>query len=194
MANYKWRQIRTDKAPSTSGWKTSYMQSNGILCWYIMRDSWGLSLNQSCGVLGNMQAEGYLNPAQWQIGSNYDASAGYGMFQFTPSTKYTNTVTSAVLGNAKKNGKAQLQWVLDNPGQWSSGHSMDGLKALTSIHDAADYWCLYWERPASPNLDTRRAYADTWYTVITGHTPPTPGGDIPIGGILKTLRDRFAFY
>ena len=133
MASYKWRQIRTDKVPSTSGWKTSYMQSNGILCWYIMRDSWGLSLNQSCGVLGNMQAEGYLNPAQWQIGSNYDASAGYGMFQFTPSTKYTNTVTSAVLGNAKKNGKAQLQWVLDNPGQWSSGHSMDGLKALSNI-------------------------------------------------------------
>lgn len=193
MSSYHWSQIDTDQYPSVSGWTDAMRYANAMLCYNYMYNNWGLNEIQCAGVMGNIDVEGDFNPAQWQYGLGKVESSGYGMFQFTPSTKYRNTVTASVLSSARLNGRAQLKWILDNPSQWTSGYSLDGLKACTTVEQACRYWCDYWERPGTPNYDARIDAANYWYTEITGQPTPTPSGGVITGGIIETLRFRFAY-
>lgn len=57
---------------------------------YDLLHYYGWSHKAICAVLGNMIAESTMNPAQGEIGKKYLSSWGYGLCQWTPSTKYTS--------------------------------------------------------------------------------------------------------
>ncbi len=53
----------------------------------------GWTLNAIAGLLGNMQYESSINPGRWQSDSVGSTGSGYGLVQWTPATKYINTVS-----------------------------------------------------------------------------------------------------
>ena len=63
------------------------MQNNAVLIWNYFK-SQGWTLNSVAAMLGNMQSESTINPGIWE---NLDPiiSNGYGLVQWTPSTKYS---------------------------------------------------------------------------------------------------------
>lgn len=97
-----------------------------------------------CGVIGNASGESGLNPWNWEDGYEHYAptieefnlgqanARGYGLFQYTPPTKYINDESSQIYqyyspnfyGSAGtfEDGHAQLAWLVDNiPSDWSAG-------------------------------------------------------------------------
>lgn len=108
----------------------------------------GFTPAAACGIIGNIQRESSLNPGAWE---NYnDISAGYGLVQWTPATKFLNwardmgiiSSASATAINSLATGgtsnktllmDAQLYCMLEfigNPGEFfepannHSGHDM----------------------------------------------------------------------
>ena len=95
---------------------------------------WG-SLNQqgwtaaaAAGACGNSMHEGALNPWRWQ-GDTVNTALGYGMWQWTPSTGYTdlpgatpNFSTSAQTpGATPEDGARQVQALYENnPAKWTT--------------------------------------------------------------------------
>lgn len=69
------------------------MQDNAryIYNWLSAR---GWTLNAIAGLLGNFQSESTINPAIWQSLNEGNTSAGYGLVQWTPATKYLNWCTA----------------------------------------------------------------------------------------------------
>lgn len=66
---------------------TAQMTANArYICRYLMNQ--GFTKNAACAVLGNMEAEGGINPGIWERRDN--TSYGYGLVQWTPATKFIN--------------------------------------------------------------------------------------------------------
>ena len=85
----------------------------------------GASQNAALAVLGNMYAESTCNPGIWQNLDSSRTDLGFGLVQWTPSTKYTNW--AAAKGYESKNINGQLQRILyeKNVGiQWQKEKSM----------------------------------------------------------------------
>ena len=57
---------------------------------YDLLNYYGWSHKAICAVLGNMIAESAMNPAQGEFRKRYLSRWGYGLCQWTPSTKYTS--------------------------------------------------------------------------------------------------------
>lgn len=105
------------------------------------------SLEAQAGVIGNIMAEGGLNPWRWQS-DKVSLSGGYGLFQYTPARSYINgattvegygpnqSVTAITPGARPEDGYAQLIVFADNTlGKWVS-----------------TCWRNYWEPSAYPEL------------------------------------------
>ena len=58
---------------------------------YLMARGW--SKEAVCAMLGNMQSESTINPGIWQGLDSSRVDLGYGLVQWTPSTKYTSWAT-----------------------------------------------------------------------------------------------------
>ena len=56
-----------------------------IIAAFFRNEGW--TDNAIAAMLGNMQTESYLNPAQWQHNMNYSMDGGFGLAQWTPATK-----------------------------------------------------------------------------------------------------------
>ena len=165
----------------------------------------GITRSAAIGVIANMTHESWLNPGQWELGSNYSPSAGFGLGQWTPSTKYSNWLGSTD-PDVMSDGNNQLDFLLDNtPNQWSTyyvdmntGWSSyynvyvpilatldDYWIAEDTIEDMTTAWMVYWERPAAgtAGLASRIAHAQYWDTVIDYHVT------IPIWLICKAAQN-----
>ncbi len=55
---------------------------------YLMARGW--TKEAVCAMLGNMQSESTINPGIWQGLDSSRVDLGYGLVQWTPSTKYTS--------------------------------------------------------------------------------------------------------
>lgn len=164
---------------------------------YSYLHSAGWSTYAIAGLLGNMQAESLLNPGRWQSEDVGNTSLGYGLVQWTPSTKYTNWCTSQGLTDPSQmdHNLARILYEVDNGLQWisTSTYPLSFLEFTTStqsVHDLAAAFLLNYERPADQSQEVqnyRGSLASTWYTYITGQTPtpPTPGA--------STRRNHFNF-
>lgn len=60
--------------------------------------------NAICATLGNMEAESGMTPGRWEIAG--DTQKGFGLVQWTPSTKFTDALTS---GQSKTDIDVQLK-------------------------------------------------------------------------------------
>ena len=174
----------------------------------------GWTLNAICAMLGNIGYEGSYNPWRWEndwrdgeaaimtkeFSYTYDGyNHGYGMFGFTPSKRYTNTVSETYSGYAPNfadqpgnasDGNAQLIWVTQNPSQfdypasyspypastWTYSHFIE---STTNPQYLADVWMCNWEKPAEAQANQTRAgrknEAQYWWDYFEGGpTPPDP--------------------
>ena len=196
MASYRWYQKKTNQTMSGSGFTTTMQYNNAMKCWEYLNNNYSMDAVHVAGILGNFQHEGYINPAQFQIGGSMadDTTAGYGMPQFTPGSQYI-TLAGNKVNNASSNGRYQLDVIMnDTLNKWAGFGSMNEYLTTTSTPgDAAAYWLYKWERPADPTASeqTRRDSADYWYQEITGHTPPTPGSEFDLIPALESLKRQF---
>lgn len=136
------------------------------------------------GIVGNFTYESGLNTGQWEHGYNMDPAYGFGLGQWTPSTKYTNWLTTDTI-EERVNGDNQIDFLLEKIDQWST-YYVDMETGYSSYYDVtvpifptmADYlrstedpetlavaWMVYWERgdAQSAHFDERKEYARYWY-------------------------------
>ena len=67
------------------------MQQNVDEIYAQLYSNYGWTVNAICAVLGNIQRESYINPAQTQGGFPVGGtSGGYGLCMWTPQTKIKN--------------------------------------------------------------------------------------------------------
>ena len=93
--------------------------NNAVIIYVYLSDkNW--TTNSICAMLGNMWVESHINPCIWQD-LTVNINNGYGLVQWTPSTKYRSW--SGIKDyNSKENGNKELDrllWEVDNNVQWS---------------------------------------------------------------------------
>lgn len=138
----------------------------------------------AAGIVGNFTWESGLNTGQWEHGYNMDPESGFGLGQWTPSTKYTNWLTTDTI-EERVNGDNQIDFLLAKPEQWST-YYVDMETGYSSYYDVtvpilptmADYfrstedpetlavaWMVYWERgdAQSAHFEQRQDYARYWF-------------------------------
>lgn len=150
----------------------------------------GWSANAVCGLLGNMQAESTLNPGRWQSENVGSTTAGYGLVQWTPSTKYTEWCSENNLSDPSEmdNNISRIVYEVENGLQWIStdDYSLsfeEFAKSSESIDYLAKAFLLCYERPADQSEEVqnyRSELATGWYNYLrelyNGTLPdqPTP--------------------
>lgn len=166
-------------------------------------------------MLGNMQVESQMNPAQWENGYPVEnpGNTGFGLSQWTPWSKIRDWITNNVGTDWRTDYNAQLQriqWEADPAhqgniipdGQWIPVSAYNNYTFQQFAHDTThtlrwlvECYELSYER-GTPMFDTRTAYAQSWYNYIqsgpTPPTPPTPMGRIkvPVWMMLKPYYRR----
>lgn len=153
-----------------------------IIYEYLLNEGW--SVNAICAVLGNMQSESTINPNIWE-NLTENVSKGYGLVQWTPSTKLSEWCEQNNLDYT--DGYAQLQRIIyeaENGLQWFENPEVTPsvppitFKQFTTsninIDVLANYWCWYYEHPGNPNQPNRGTQALAWYEYLTGEEPPDP--------------------
>lgn len=162
---------------------------------------YGWSIEAISAVLGNMQHESFLNPAQTQIGYPIGTqSGGYGLVQWTPASKFKNWCWAE--NHAIESGFWQIyalqfspwgtEWIPTTPFPISYDnfkHSDETVAYLTEC------FLKNYERAGVSALAQRIAYAENWYQYLTGSDPPSPPSPDPSGyrsesKIWKYLRNR----
>lgn len=170
-----WTTVITDQAQS----HYSYF-GNAQEIWNAARNA-GCTEEAAAGLLGNIEAESYCNPGQFEIGKQYSLRWGMGLIQWTPTQSYwdqfqTNPIVAA-LGDSWSNGALQVSYIFggDRSG-WiptsAYNFSFDTWMRLTDISTATRAYFANRERGTWSNA--RLTYANHWYEVFTGTTPPEP--------------------
>ena len=197
-----WMHEETDNYPTMP---SSYKQNNTRLVYGVLQ-SLGWCLESICGVLGNMENEGMLNPGQCELGRGLpqyntttgiptnvyylpDQSHNYGL-GLCGWTQAPNAVLqrSVDTGIPWYNGTMQCQLLneADTMGFWipttSWPDSFSDFKtnaANRSVADLASAFLWEYERPdpATAHEAERRAQAEYWYTYLSGSGPVNPPYD-----------------
>jgi hypothetical protein len=103
-------------------------------------------------MLGNMEKESTINPDRWQNGT-VNPELGYGLVQWTPSTKYTNWLPSGADKKDIDNQLGRILYEVSNGVQWlSSKHSpamsfAEFTKSTKSVDVLAEYFLRCYEQP-----------------------------------------------
>lgn len=149
----------------------------------------GFTFESACAVLGNMTAESTINPGIYQNLSWGSTSLGFGLVQWTPSTKYINWAEQNNYIGYNRFGRIapqcmRIKWELENNQQWSTvgtPYTMSFREfSLSTLSPAylADVFIKCYERPANSNQPIRGTHAIHWYTVLNGEGggifPPDP--------------------
>lgn len=155
----------------------------------------GWTINAIAALAGNQYAESAFNPWRWQS-DTINPSAGYGLFQYTPATKYINSSIAAGYQGFQPNypmgsggqddGTAQLLFMHNNVDggyiptqsypltmqQFRESNADPGYLALA--------WLYNYERPADPAATAaeRAAQAAWWYDFIVNHPYVDKQGNI----------------
>lgn len=145
----------------------------------------GWSLGAIAGLLGNMEAESTINPGRWQSDSPGNTSLGYGLVQWTPSTKYTDWCSEQGYSDTSHidSNLARILYEVENNIQWIAtstyNFSFKSFSTSTeSVSSLAKAFLLCYERPADQSESVqnyRASLALAWYKYLTGEDPP----DIP---------------
>ena len=180
--------------------RTSTEAFDNAICTYRKLSSLGWSLNAICAVYGNMETESGYNPWRWESDDvpSYPStpSYGYGLPQFTPSSKYISD--------------SHAQGYSGYAPNWSdhTGNPNDGDAQLEFIHNYADYyettaypitytdfkvstlpagqlavaWLYNYERPGDPaSTEADRAEAaNYWYGVLSQYSPTAKKKGMPL--------------
>lgn len=155
----------------------------------------GWTINAIAALAGNQAYESGFNPWRWES-DIVNTSNGYGLFQYTPATKYINSSVAAGYDGFQPNypmgaggpddGTAQLLFMHNNvDGGWipTSTYNMS-LQQFRESTQSPDYlasvWLYNYERPLVPSATeaSRRAEALWWYDWLVNHPWISAGGNI----------------
>lgn len=182
---------------------TEQMTVNAIYINSYLKEK-GWSINSISALLGNMQAESTMNPGRWQSESVGNLSMGYGLVQWTPSTKYTEWAISNGFNDYSEMDAnlSRIIYEVENNIQWikTDAYDMrfidftlgyDGLDRPYTLKTLTEAFLINYERPADQS-DSVKAYrvslAENWYKVISGGAEP----DIPSSPTIKR-KSKFKF-
>ena len=179
-----WWAKRTDAPP---GITTAQQENNvNIIATYFRGQGW--TDNAIAAMLGNMQVESFLNPAQFEMGYNYAANRGFGLVQWTPRTKFSSWAGTDWETNYNKQLQ-RISYELANGLQWSTVpinmSFYDFTRSTLSVDYLTEVFLRDYENPQdwAASLAIRQSYANNWYTYL-GNTP-TPGLNLPIWLLFK---------
>ena len=179
-----WWAKRTDAPP---GITTTQQENNvNIIATYFRGQGW--TDNAIAAMLGNMQVESFLNPAQFEMGYNYAANRGFGLVQWTPRTKFSSWAGTDWETNYNKQLQ-RISYELANGLQWSTVpinmSFYDFTRSTLSVDYLTEVFLRDYENPQdwAASLAIRQTYANNWYTYL-GNTP-TPGLNLPIWLLFK---------
>lgn len=179
-------------AKNTGGYsRTSQEAFDNAICTYAELSRRGWTLNAICAVYGNMEAESGYNPWRWESDNvpSYPSmpSYGYGLPQFTPSSKYIDSAYAQAYTNynphwsdhtgSPDDGEAQIQFIDEHADYYSTTAyplSYAEFKVSTmSAGDLAKAWLYNYERPADPTSteNDRADCAEYWYGVLAIYDP-----------------------
>ena len=179
-----WAAYDTDQVPPIT---TAEQQNNvNIIAAFFRAEGW--TDNAIAAMLGNMQVESYLNPAQFELNKNYSMAYGFGLVQWTPATKLSDYVGSdwrtdfdAQLDRIRYEEYNEQQWIprssYGNMSFQQFAVSTASVNYLTEVFERCYENPLDWEA----SISIRQSYANNWYTYL-GNTP-TLG--IPIWMLFK---------
>jgi hypothetical protein len=152
----------------------------------------GWTKNAVCGMLGNMQSESNINFGIWEGLNSSDPTKGFGLTQWTPSTKYTDWANANGYGSDHVNGELNriLYEVANNNVQWSTDAPLT-FAEFTQSNDApenlAQDFLIYYEKPANQNQPDRQTQARYWYDNLTGGGTVTPPASDTIEPLIHML-------
>lgn len=167
-----------------ANWPDSYRENNANnIAYYFTQRGW--TIDSVCAMLGNMQLESYLNPAQWEHGYPVEVvgTHGFGLVQWTPWTKYTTWAGADWKTNFDKQLE-RITYELQNDEQWISTTTYPlSFYQFTQATDAQytlDWLtlCFFYDYERGVGGESiRQSNARHWYQYFTGNppTPPTPG-------------------
>lgn len=163
----------------------------------------GWSKNAIAGMLGNMETESTLNPGIWEGLSNSDPSRGFGLVQWTPSTKYTAWCSERDIDPTHMDSAlARIEYEVENGLQWIQTDmyplTFKAFKTSTATPTYLANAFLYnYERPAETPQPARGEQAEEWYKMIGGDpmtpNPPTQKEDKGLGLLLLLTATRRRF-
>ena len=152
---------------------------------YLESEGW--TLQAISGMLGNMQTESTINPGIWQ-NLQVNLKNGFGLTQWTPSTKLIKWADSAGLDYTDMDTQLQriLYEVLQEDLQWIKTKSYpmtfdEFTQSVKTPEYLAQVFLKNYERPKNQNQPKRSTQAAYWYKYLSGEqppeppTPPTPG-------------------
>lgn len=142
---------------------------------YLRKKGW--TKNAVCGMLGNMQKESNINPGIWQNLNSNNENLGFGLTQWTPSTKYRNWATANNLVIANMNSQLKrILYEVQNPSteQYISTTSYPlSFAQFTTSTNSVAYLArafLYnYEKPKNPTSEEaeRAENATYWFNNLT---------------------------
>lgn len=139
----------------------------------------GFTLNSIAGMLGNAESESKINPGVWQDLDEGNYELGFGLFQWTPATNYTDWATSH--GYEIDDGDKQCEWVdtETDRGQWIPTEKYqisweEFKKSTDSAENLASAFLWNFERPSVDVEKDRRAQARKWYEYLKKLSPYPP--------------------
>lgn len=151
---------------------------------YSSLSAQGWTINAIAGILGNMQAESSINPGRWQSDSVGWSSGGYGLVQWTPTTKYIDWCSSEGYSDPSEMdcNIARILYEVENKIQWyaTTSYNMtfkEFTQSTTDCGTLAKAFLLNYERPADQSESVqnyRSSLANSWYTFLTGVEPEQP--------------------
>ena len=167
------------------------MQNNATIIFDNLMKQ-GFTAQAVAGVVGNAGGpytlgESSVNPGLWQ-NLTVNPNLGFGLFQWTPSTNYTDWASAN--GYEADDGYGQLEWLVTQTvptGQWipTSAYPETFVEFQKSTKDPkylADVFLKNFERPKNQNQPERGQNAEYWYKwfnneFVPPDNPPNNGGE-----------------
>lgn len=189
---WRWENGATNEWIKGNRWLSiGEMQNNAtITIDYLLKA--GFTIESICGILGNAGGayslgESSINPGIWQ-NLTPNPNLGFGLFQWTPSTNYTDWAVAN--GYETDDGYGQLDWLVNQTvptGQWipttDYPETFAEFKVSTKDPEYLAYAFLNnFERPANRNQPERQQNARYWYEwynnfYVPPENPPQNGGE-----------------
>lgn len=160
---------------------TEQMNANALyITALLLPQNW--TYNAIAGLLGNTQVESRHNPGAWQGYEERpnDPDWGYGLTQWTPSSKYLDWCSeNRYQPEYMSTAIARLKFEMDTGIQYyaTTAYPLNFKQFSQSTRDAgwlAKAFLYNYERPLNPDPDNRERLGQLWYSYITENPIPTP--------------------
>lgn len=167
-----WHYVDTNRYNALT---QSEMEDNVDEIYAQLYTNYTWSINAICGVLGNIQYESQLNPAQTEHGCPTGSMHnGYGLVQWTPASKIKNwlqnnhhSIYSGYWQVYYLANEYQTEWIVTSeyPESYAEfAHSGQTVEYLTH--------CFFENYERGTWANERVTMAENWYRYIMGTDPP----------------------